>query len=62
MSETLREKEGYGEVADEQDGHDESDRVRHAHNRSTPLTTSAVTAKNATVRIRKIRSAIHPLH
>jgi hypothetical protein len=58
ISETLREQKGNHEVADEQDGEGEPGDVLDAQSRSTPLTISAVSAKNAPVRITKTRSDI----
>src|SRR4029077_19984806 len=49
MLEALREQQGYREVADEQDGDHQTDRVLCAHSRSTPRTITAENAKNATV-------------
>jgi hypothetical protein len=50
MSETLREEEGDYEVAEDEDGQDQADRVLGAHSRSTPLRTSRITTNRATVR------------
>ena len=58
ISETLREEHGHREVADEQDGHDQTNEVLRGHNRSTPLTMRAVSAKNAMVRTTNTRSAM----
>ena len=58
ISETLREQEGYPQVAEEEDGNDQADGVLHAHKRSTPFTISADKAKNAMVRITKTRSCM----
>ena len=58
ISETLREQQGHSEVAEQEDGDDQSDGVLHAHSRSTPFTISADMAKNATVSITKTRSCM----
>jgi hypothetical protein len=58
ISETLRKEKGYPEIAEKEDGNDQADGVLPAHSRSTPFTISAVTAKNATVRITNTRSSM----
>ena len=58
ISEPLGEQQGHDEVAEEEDGEDEAGDVLEAHSRSTPLRTSAMPAKNTTVRITNTRSAI----
>jgi hypothetical protein len=61
ISETLREQKGRHEVAEEEDGDDKPRGVLDAHSRSTPLTISEASAKNATVRITNTRSDMHGL-
>lgn len=53
----LREEKGHREVADEQDGDDKTACVLDTHNRSTPLTINAATAKNTTVTITNTMSS-----
>src|SRR5262245_11474409 len=60
-SEALREEQGHHEVADEQDRHDETGDILGTHSRSTPLTISAATAKNATVTTMNRKSCINNL-
>jgi hypothetical protein len=58
ISETLREQKSHHEVAEEEHGEGEPGGVLDAHGRSTPLTMSVRSAKNAPERIRKTRSDI----
>src|SRR5664280_193321 len=58
ISETLREQKGRHQVAQKEDGHCQTRCVLYAHSRSTPLTISDKSAKNAMMRIRKPRSDI----
>jgi hypothetical protein len=58
ISETLREKKGYHEVAEQEDRQGEPGDVLDAHSRSTPFTISVASAKNAPVMITKTRSVI----
>jgi hypothetical protein len=58
ISETLREQKGRHQVAEQEDGDEKSRGVLDAHSRSTPLTMSEASAKNATVRITNTRSDI----
>jgi hypothetical protein len=61
ISETLREQKGRYQVAEEENGDDKPHGVLDAHSRSTPLTMSDASAKNAKVRITNTRSDIHGL-
>ena len=61
MLEALREQQGHREVADQQDGDHQTDRVLCAHSRSTPRTITADNAKNATVIRTNTRSVIQGL-
>ncbi|GAA4323711.1 hypothetical protein GCM10023178_35990 [Actinomadura luteofluorescens] len=56
--ETLREKKGRDQEGDQQDGQRQSDSVLYGHSRSTAFTTSANTAKTATVSRMNARSDI----
>jgi hypothetical protein len=58
ISETLRKQKGRHKVAKQEDGDRQSRGVLYAHSRSTPLTISEASAKNAAVRITKRRSDI----
>jgi len=52
MSETLREQEGYKEVAEEEDARDDPDQVFRAHSRSTALRMSRETRRNRAIKPR----------
>jgi hypothetical protein len=58
ISEALREHEGYGQVADQQQRQDQSRGILKAHSRSKPFKTNAAMAKKAIVKAMKIRSCI----
>jgi hypothetical protein len=58
ISETLREQQGRHQVAQKENRNSEPYGVLYAHNRSTPLTISEASAKNAMMRITKPRSDI----
>jgi hypothetical protein len=58
ISESLREKQGHDEIANEQDRGHKPHEVLDAHSRSAPRTTRTLTAKNTTVRATKTTSAM----
>ncbi|GGV46597.1 hypothetical protein GCM10010277_38410 [Streptomyces longisporoflavus] len=57
-SEPLREHESEDEIAQEGDGHDETDDVLGSHSFATPLAMNATSAKTAIVVTTKATSAI----
>src|SRR5919197_5952764 len=57
-SEPLREHKGEDEIAQQGDGHDQTDEVFRDHSFATPLATSATSANTAIVATTKATSAI----